>query len=115
MDYIIINLSNCNRVTYTNVLPRPSINDHDGPYGYVTINVPETPYAPRYKMLRHEQNYDEAVFFKSFSTLPFKIVYVCKDSELNNLVNDCLEIHASLIYEWSQYTSPSAMLFSKTV
>ena len=58
IDHVLSNVPN--QVTYRNVLPCSSINDHDAPY--VCINVRVKRFQPRYKMIRIERVFDEKKF-----------------------------------------------------
>lgn len=53
IDHIISNIPN--RITYCNVLPCPTISDHDGPYACINIRVSR--FQPRFKMLRNERHF----------------------------------------------------------
>ena len=53
LDLTISNFPKC--VTYTNVLPCPSISDHDD--SYACLNIRTTRFVPRYKYIRIEKNY----------------------------------------------------------
>jgi hypothetical protein len=66
IDHIITNMPS--RITYTSVLPCPTISDHDAPYACVNIRV--TRFQPRFKMIRDEKNFDNKAFIEDFSTLP---------------------------------------------
>ena len=61
IDHIISNAPNC--VSYCNVLPCPTISDHDGPYTCMNARVKR--FQPRYKLLRDEKRFDETAFRKN--------------------------------------------------
>lgn len=54
IDHIITNIPQC--VTHTDVLPCPLISDHDAPYA--TLNIRVSRYAPRYKFIRNEKQFN---------------------------------------------------------
>jgi exonuclease III len=97
IDHIITNIPSC--VTYTNVLPCPTVSDHDAPYACVNIRV--TRFQPRYKNIRDERHFDEKAFIKDFSTLPLNLVYSTEEPDdklhlFNELIKSCLDRHAPL-------------------
>ena len=75
LDSIISNFPKC--VTYTNVLPCPSISDHDGPYA--CLNIRTTRFVPRYKYIRIEKNYQQGKYIEDVSSLPFSMIYGIED------------------------------------
>ena len=86
IDHITSNIPR--RITYTNVLPCPSISDHDAPYA--CVNIRATRFKPRYKFIRHEKQFDEKSFLEDFAALPFSLVYGTDD------IDDKLNIFNSL-------------------
>ena len=97
IDHIITNMPN--RITYTSVLPCPTISDHDAPYACVNIRV--TRFQPRFKMIRDEKHFDNKAFIDDFSTLPFSVIYSTDDPDdklylFNSLFKSCLDRHAPL-------------------
>lgn len=89
IDHVISNAPN--RITYTNVLPCPSvmISNHDTPY--VCINVRIKRFQPRYKMIRNEREFDEIKFLQDFSELLFNAIYSTDD------IDDKLDLFISLL------------------
>ena len=47
IDHIITNIPN--KILHSNVLPCPSISNHDAPY--ITAKIPTNKYQPRYKFI----------------------------------------------------------------
>ena len=87
------------KVSYTDVLPWPTISDHDVPYA--TINMRITRFLPHYKFIRNEKNLNLQSYKEEFSALPLNIVYGlgCPDdmvTTLNSLVTECIERRAPL-------------------
>lgn len=58
IDHIISNT--LNRIAYCNVLPCPTISDHDALYACINIRV--THFQTRYKLLSNEKHFNEAKF-----------------------------------------------------
>ena len=71
IDHLISNSPS--RISHTDVLPCPSISDHDAPYA--TINVCVTRFLPRYKYIRNKKNLNLKSFSEDFSTLPLNVIY----------------------------------------
>lgn len=97
IDHLISNSPS--KVSYTDVLPWPTISDHDVPYA--TINMRITRFLPHYKFIRNEKNLNLQSYKEEFSALPLNIVYGlgCPDdmvTTLNSLVTECIERHAPL-------------------
>ena len=97
IDHIITNMPQC--VTHTDVLPCPLISDHDAPY--CTLNIRISRYAPRYKFIRNEKQFNENAFVEDFSTIPIQVPYALEDPDekvkiLQTLIQECLERHAPL-------------------
>ena len=95
IDHIISNKPNC--ITYCNVLPCPTISDHDEPF--VCINIRTTRFQPRFKFIRHEKKFDKEAFIRDFSALPFNLVYSTDDPDgkleiFSSLFKSCLDEHA---------------------
>ncbi|CAB3988515.1 Hypothetical predicted protein [Paramuricea clavata] len=96
-------------VSYCNVLPCPTVSDHDAPY--VCINIRACRFQPRFKLLRDEKQFDEKAFIGDIASLPFNIVYGIDDPDqqldiFNSLIKDCLDRHAPL--RRSKITRPPA-------
>jgi len=112
IDHIISNAPN--RVTYCNVLPCPTISDHDGPYACINVRVKR--FQPRYKLLRNEKRFDESAFKKELSSVPFNVVYSIDDPNekvdiFNSLFKSCLDKHAPL--RRTRITRPPAPWLNK--
>ena len=54
IDHIITNIPS--KILYSNVLPCPSISDHDALY--IIAKIPTNKYQPRFKFMRHMKNVD---------------------------------------------------------
>ena len=81
------------------ILPCPLISDHDAPY--CTLNIRISRYAPRYKFIRNEKQFNENAFVEDFSTIPFQVLYGLEDPDekveiLQTLIQECLKRHAPL-------------------
>ena len=61
---IIINIPN--KILYSNVLPFPSISDHD--VLYIIAKIPTNKYQPCYKFVRDMNNFDFQKQIKVWST-----------------------------------------------
>ena len=96
IDNIISNT--LNRVTYCNVLPCPTVSDHDAPYA--CINVRAHRFQPRFKLLRDEKQFDEKAFIDDIASLPFNIVYSIDDPYQQLYI-------FNLLIKDSTYPSPS--------
>ena len=97
IDHTVSNVPN--RVTYTNVLPCPTVSDHDAPY--VCRNVHVKHFQPRFKFIRSEKEFDEQKFIEDFSKLPLNLIHSTDDIDekldlLNSMFTSCLDIHAPL-------------------
>ena len=97
IDHMITNMST--QVTHCDVLTNLMISDHDAPY--ICLNVRTTRLIPRFKFIRHEENFDAVTFCHDFEQLPLSIVYSTDDPDtqvelLTNLICECLERHAPL-------------------
>ena len=97
IDHIISNTPN--RITYCNVLPCPTISDHDAPYACINIRVPR--FQTRYKLLRNEKHFDEAKFKEDLGGVPFSTVFCVEEPNekldiFNSLFKSCLDRHAPL-------------------
>ncbi len=61
------------RISHTDVLPCPSISDHDAPYA--TINVRVTKFVPRYRYIRSVRKMNLSAFKQDLSALPLQVIY----------------------------------------
>jgi hypothetical protein len=94
---LIISKPNC--ITYCNVLPCPTISDHDAPYA--CINIRTNRYQRRFRFIRHEKKFDKDAFIRDFSELPLNLVYSTDDlgdklEISSSLFKSCLDKHAPL-------------------
>ena len=79
IDHII---STCpQRVKFTNVLPCSTISDHDAPYACIDIRV--TRFAPRFKYIRNERQFNEESYVEDCANLPLSVVYALEDPNEN--------------------------------
>ena len=97
IDHIISNMPN--RITHCDVLPCPTISDHDAPYACINVRVCR--FEPRYKFLRNEKRFNEQLFVEDFSMLPLDIVYGIDDPDekleiFTTMFKSCLGKHAPL-------------------
>lgn len=98
IDHLISN--DPQKISHTDVLPCPSISDHDAVYA--TVNVRVKNYLPRHKFIRNMKNFEENAYQQDFSTLPLSVVYGLesiddKVSVLNSLITECIDRHAPLM------------------
>ena len=94
IDLVISNKPRC--FSYSNMLPCPSVSDHDAPY--VCLNVRTSRFQPQYKIIRDEKTIDMAGYYTEVSSLPFSAVYAFSDPEdmlesFNTLIQDCIDHH----------------------
>ena len=99
IDYIITNLQE-NKLITTNVLPCPTVSDHDAPY--ITRNIPGIKFKTRTKYIRNMKHFNIKDYVDGFKTLPLALVYSFEDTyekldTLNNLILECIERHAPLV------------------
>ena len=97
IDHVISNTPK--RITYSNVLPCPTVSDHDAPYACINIRV--TRFQTRYKLLRSEKHFDEAKFKEDLGGVPFSIVFGVEEPNekldiFNSLFKSCLDRFAPL-------------------
>ena len=97
IDHIISNMPN--RITHCDVLPCPTISDHDGPYACVNVRVCK--FESRYKFLRNEKRLNEQSFIEDISMLPLNLVYGIDDPDekleiFTSMFKSFLEKHAPL-------------------
>jgi exonuclease III len=97
IDHIISNMPQY--ITYSNVLPCPTISDHDAPYACVNLKFKR--FQTRYKFIRNVKHFDEETFVDDFSTIPFSLVYSTDDLDekvdlFTSLIKSCLDRHVPL-------------------
>ena len=93
----------------TDVLPCPTVSDHDAPH--VIIKIPTASFQTRYEYIRNMKNFSIKEYYADFSTLPFSTVYGFDNPDnqlamLNKLILDCIGRHASL--KRTKFTRPLA-------
>ena len=71
-SHIVSNLET-EKVLITDVLPCPTVSDHDAPYAI--IKIPTASFQTRYKYIRNMKNFNTKEYYTDFSTLPFSTVY----------------------------------------
>ena len=108
IDDIITNLKE-NKLITTNVLPCPTVSDHDAPY--IITNIPGIKFQTRTKYIRNMKHFNIKDFVDDFKTLPLALVYSFEDSneqleKLNNLILECIERHTPLVK--TKFTHPPA-------
>ena len=86
------------RVVHTDVLPAPSVSDHDAVYA--TINARVKRYSLRHKYIRNEKQLDMQAFKQDFSSLALNVIYGLESPDdmvdaLNSLLSECLDRHAT--------------------
>ena len=108
IDHIVSNLET-EKVLITDVLPCPTIIDHDAPYAI--IKIPTASFQTRYKYIKNIKNFNTKEYYTDFSTLPFSTVYSFDNpydqlAMLNKLILDCIDRHAPL--RRTKFTRPRA-------
>ncbi|CAB3996159.1 Hypothetical predicted protein [Paramuricea clavata] len=88
-----------NRITHTDVIPCPTISDHDAPY--VCVNIHTIRYKPCYKIIRDTCQLNLDNFYKDCLSVPFSLLYSFNNlndqlSIFNDLLSECLNRHATL-------------------
>ena len=72
IDHVVSNFET-KKVHITDVLPCPTVSDHDAPYAIVKI--PTASFQKRYKYIRNMKNFNTKEYYTDVSTLPFSAVY----------------------------------------
>ena len=72
IDYFISNIP-ANIILYSDVLPCPTISDHNAPY--IIANMPVNKFQTRYKYKRNLKNFELKKYVQDFKTLPISLVY----------------------------------------
>ena len=72
IDHIITNLQE-NKLITTNVLPCPTVSDHDVPY--LVTNIPEIKFQTRAKYIRNMKHLNIKDYMDDFKTLPLGLDY----------------------------------------
>ena len=99
IDHIITNLQE-NKLITTNVLPCPTVSDHDALY--IIRNIPGIKFQTRTKYIRNMKHFNIKDYVDDFKTLPLVLVYSSEYPNeqldtLNNLILECIERHAPLV------------------
>ena len=97
IDHIITNLQE-NKLITTNILPYPTVSDHDAPY--IITNIPGIKFQTRTKYTRNMKHFNIKDYVDDFKTLP--LVYSFEDPNeqldtLNDLILECTQRHAPLV------------------
>ena len=108
IDHIITNLQE-NKLINTNVLPCPTVNDHDAPY--IITNIPGIKFRTRVKYIGNMKHSNIKDYMDNFKTLPLALVYSFEDPNkqldtVNNLILESIERHAPLVK--TKFTHPFA-------
>ena len=112
IDHII---SNCPQsVKFINVLPCSTISDHDAPYACIDIRVRR--FAPTFKYIRNERQFNEESYVEDCANLPLSVVYALEDPNekldvFSGLILQCIERHAPL--KRTRLTRPPAPWLQK--
>ena len=80
IDHIITNLQE-NKLITTNVLPCPTVSDHDATY--IKTNIPGIKFQTRRKYIRNMKHFYIKDYVGDFKTLPLALVYSFK-APMNN-------------------------------
>ena len=92
IDHIITNLQE-NKLITTNVLPCPTVSDHDAPY--TITNNPGIKSQTRTKYIRNMKHFNIKDYVDEYKLLPLALVYSLYPNEqldtLNNLILECIE------------------------
>ena len=108
IDHIITNLQE-NKLITANVLPCPTVSDHEAPF--IITNIPGLKFQTRTKYIRNMKHFNIKDYVDDFKTLPLSLVYSFEDSNeqldtLNNLILECIERNAPLVK--TKFTHPPA-------
>ena len=99
IDHISSNICE-NKILHSDVLPCPTISDHDTPY--IIVNIPTSKFEIRYKFIRNLKHFNLETYINDFKTLPFATVYSFNETDdeldtLNKLILSVIDKHAPLI------------------
>ena len=108
IDHIISNIP-ANKILHSDVLPCPTISDHDAPY--IIANMPVNKFETRYKYIRNLKNFELEKYVQDFRALPISLVYSFDDPNdqldtLNKLILNAINEHAPLTK--TKFTRPPA-------
>ena len=108
IDHIVSNLET-EKVLITDVLPCPTVSNHDAPYAIIKITTAS--FQTRYKYIKNMKNFNTKEYYTDFSTLLFSTVYSFDNPDyqlamLNKLILDCIDRDATL--KRTKFTRPPA-------
>ena len=108
IDHISSNISK-NKIFHSDVLPCPTITDHDA--HYINVNIPTNKYEIRYKFIRNLKYFDLETYINGFKALTFTTVYSFNETDdqldtLNKLILSVIDKHAPLAK--TKFTRPPA-------
>ena len=72
IDHICSNICK-KKILHSDVLPCPTISDHDAPY--IIVNILTNKYEIHYKFIWNLKQFDLETYINDFKTLPFSTVY----------------------------------------
>ena len=78
IDHISSNICK-NKILHSDVLPWPTISDHDAPY--IIVNITTNKYEIRYKFIRNLKHFDLETYINDFKTLPFATMYSLNETD----------------------------------
>ena len=107
-DHIITNLQE-NKLITTNVLPCPTVSEHNAPL--IITNIPGIKFPTRTKYIRHIIHFKINVYMDDFKTLPIAFFYNFEDLNkqldiLNSIILECIERHVPSVR--TKFTHPPA-------
>ena len=108
IDHISSNIWK-NKILHSDVLPCPTISDHDAPY--IIVNLPTNKYEIRHQFIRNLKLFDLETHITDFKTLPFATVYSFNETDdqlntLNKLILSVIDEHTPLVK--TKFTRPPA-------
>ena len=80
IDHIIANVQE-NKLIITNILPFPTVSDHDAPY--IIANIFRRKFQTRTKYMRNMKHVNMTDYIDGFKTLPLSLVIGLK-TRMNN-------------------------------
>ena len=98
-----------NEILSSDVLPFPTVSDHDAPY--IIANIPTNKYQIRYKFMRNLKHFDLETYINDFKALPFATMYSFNETDdqldtLNKSILSVIDKHTPLVK--TKFTRPSA-------
>ena len=99
IDHIISNIQ-ANKILHSDVLPCPTISDHEA--FSIIANMPGNKFKTRYKYRRNLKNFGLRKYVQEFKVLPISLVYSVDDlndqlDTLNKLILNTINEHALLM------------------